>query len=162
MKFHPQKCTVIRIRPNNKFKRETRYSLHGHTLEVETTSKYLGVNISEDLSWKHHTEVTANKANKTVGFLRRNLRDCSKKVRNAAYTALVRPTLEYACTAWDPHTAEDITCLDHVQRRAARFESNNYHDKTPMCNPDDQRSSVGTPTSQEDQPSSVNAIQDPA
>ena len=74
-----------------------------------------------------------HKANKTGGFLRRNLKDCSKKVRNAAYTALVRPTLEYACTAWDPHTAEDINRLDQVQRRAARFVSNNYHDKTQRC-----------------------------
>ena len=39
------------------------------------SSKYLGVNISDDLTWKDHIEKTASKANRTVGFLRRNMRD---------------------------------------------------------------------------------------
>jgi len=39
---------------------------------------------------------------------------------------LVRPHLEYASAAWDPFTARDITQLDKVQRRSARFDKNNY------------------------------------
>ena len=55
MKFHPQKCTVIRIGTNNE--KYSNYTLHGHTLEVGKSSKYLGVNSSEDLQWKQHQPV---------------------------------------------------------------------------------------------------------
>ena len=49
------------------------------------------------------------------------------------YTALVRPTLEYACTVWDPHFITTIRDLEKVQRRAARFTHNCYTDTTPGC-----------------------------
>ncbi|XP_071151684.1 uncharacterized protein [Mytilus edulis] len=133
MKFHPGKCNFIRISTNSKSKKETYYKLHGHTLETVPTSKYLGVNFSEDLQWKHHVDVTAKIASKSIGFLRRNLRECRKNVRNAAYISLVRPTLENASAAWDPHTTEDINRIEQVQRRAARFVTNNYTDETHGC-----------------------------
>ena len=85
------------------------------------------------MTWRKHVEATAAKASRTLGFLRRNLRECSKPVREAAYTSMVRPTLEYASSAWDPYTTEDINRLDKVQRRAARFVANNSTDRTPGC-----------------------------
>ena len=41
--------------------------------------------------------------------------------------SLVRPHLEYASTVWDPHTQKNIHKLDMVQRRAARYTCNRYH-----------------------------------
>ena len=68
MTFHPAKCTVIRISTNRRQIINTSYQLHVHTLEVVDSSKYLGVTISEDLTWRKHIEDTATKANKTLGF----------------------------------------------------------------------------------------------
>ena len=75
----------------------------------------------------------AAKASKTLGFLRRNLSECTKEVKRAAYTALVRPIMEYVSPAWDPTSSEDVTKLEKVQRQAARFVHNNYYDRTPGC-----------------------------
>ena len=61
-----------------------------------------------------------------MGFIRRNLRDCTKPVKAAAYTTMARPTLEYASTVWDPHSSAETHKLEQVQRRAARFVHNNY------------------------------------
>ena len=133
MQFHPQKCTVIRINPNRRRLINTSYQIHGHTLEVVDSSKYLGVTISEDLSWRKHIDDTVNKANKTLGYVWRNLSDCSAPVKSAAYTTMVRPRLEYSCTVWDPHHNRDIHNLEHVQRRAARFVNRNYTKRTPGC-----------------------------
>ena len=133
MRFHPEKCTVIRVCTNKSLRKNTSYKLHDHVLDVVDCNKYLGVNISEDLNWKKHVDYTAAKASRTLGFLRRNLRDCSKEVRSSAFNAMVQPTLDYASTAWDPHTKEDINTLDKVQRRGARFVCNNYTDRTPGC-----------------------------
>ena len=124
---------VIRINTNKRFERQTNYKLHGHTLEVVDSGKYLGVNMSSDLSWHTHIDSTTAKASKTLGFLRRNLSKCTKQVKSAAYTSLVRPTLEYASAAWDPSSAEDITKLEKVQRQAARFAHSNYYDRAPGC-----------------------------
>ena len=134
MSFHPAKCTVIRISTNRRNVLDTHYFLHRHKLKVVDSNKYLGVTPSEDLSWRKHVEATSSKASRTLGFLRRNFRDCNKSVREQAYTSMVRHTLEYASAAWDSYTSDQINKLDKVgQRRAARFVSNNYRDKTPGC-----------------------------
>jgi ammonia channel protein AmtB len=41
-------------------------------------------------------------------------------------TTLGGPLVEYACTIWDSHTAQNIHKLEAVQRRSARFVMNNY------------------------------------
>ena len=50
-----------------------------------------------------------------------------QQVKETAYTAIVRPRLEYACAAWDPYLQKDINFLERVQRKAARFCANGYH-----------------------------------
>ena len=46
---------------------------------------------------------------------------------------MVRPTLEYASTCWDPHSKDLIEDIEQVQKRAARFVYNNYRSKEPGC-----------------------------
>ena len=52
--------------------------------------------------------------------------NCPKKVIEISYTSLVRPKLEHASAAWDPFLKKDISALERVQRKAARFCSQNY------------------------------------
>jgi len=133
MKFHPEKCTVLRICNNKRHRIPTTYQLHGHTLETADNCKYLGVTVSDDLSWKKHIQATATKGNRTLGFIRRNLTGCTTTVKAAAYTTIIRPTLEYASTVWDPATSAEAHILEQVQRKAARFTTNSYTDRSPGC-----------------------------
>ena len=43
-----------------------------------------------------------------------------------AYLSLVRPSLEYTASAWDPYLIKDITAIEKIQRRAARWVTSNY------------------------------------
>jgi hypothetical protein len=56
------------------------------------------------------------KANKTLGFLPRNLNIGSTFVKEQAYKSLVRPSLEYACSVWDPHLKSDRLPYQQIPR----------------------------------------------
>ena len=79
------------------------YTLEGTVLENVESIKYLGVTITSDLKWNSHIRNMCSKANRTLGFLRRNIFSCPQDVKEAAYKTLVRPILEYGSTVWDPH-----------------------------------------------------------
>ena len=66
----------------------------GHTLQAVDHYPYLGVSLSENLNWKPHIVNITNKANSTLGFIKRNLLHCPQKVKGQAYKSLVRPRLE--------------------------------------------------------------------
>ena len=105
----------------------------GIPLQVVTDCLYLGVNLSHDLSWKKHINQITKKASSTVGFLRRNLRNCPQDCKKLAYISLARSKLEYAATVWDPFTKNKIEKLERVQRQAARFIKNDYRSREPGC-----------------------------
>ena len=45
-------------------------------------------------------------------FVKRNLHYCSQKVKDQAYKSLVRPTLEYGSTVWDPYKVYQKSWLE--------------------------------------------------
>jgi len=137
MAFHPDKCNVLSI-TRNKTPIKHKYQLHGHNLEHVDKAKYLGITIQSDLRWDSHINNICNKANKTLGFLRRNLNISSTSVKEQAYKSLVRPSLEYACSAWDPYLVDDTTKIEKVQRRAARYVTNRHSNMSSVGNMIDQ------------------------
>ena len=132
MEFNPSKCNVIRI-ASSKYMPvlQTSYKLHDQTLKVTASSKYLGVTISQDLSWQDHIQALASKGNRSLGFLWHNFRECTTSVKAATYTTMVRPVIEFAFTVWDPTCESETAELEKVQRRAARYVFNSYTDRTP-------------------------------
>ena len=77
MQFNPSKCQVIHI-TRSRSPLPTTYTLHDETLEAVASARYLGVDIANDLSWKTHVSRITNNANKSLGFLRRNLKTKKK------------------------------------------------------------------------------------
>jgi hypothetical protein len=110
MAFHPDKCTKLSIsQKKNTINHD--YILHNHTLESVSSAKYYNI--------------TSN-GNKSLDFLKRNLKVANTEIKSRAYQALVRPKLEYSCSVWDPHTKDQQQKLEKVQCRVARYVQNNY------------------------------------
>ena len=86
--------------------------------------------MTSDLRWNTHVSNVCTKANRTIGFLRRNLYSCPQEVKEAAYKGLVRPVLDYGSSVWDPLGVVLQEELESVQKRAARFVTGNYNYKT--------------------------------
>ena len=102
----------------------------GQTLKDVDHASYLGITLTETLNWNMHTNNIINKANKTLGFVKRNLFKCPQVVKSQAYESLVRPTMEYGSSVWDPYREYQKAALEKVQRRAARFITNTYGRET--------------------------------
>ena len=101
MEFNPSKCQVLHI-TRLKHLLNTKYSLHGQVVEATDTGKYFRVNISKDLSWNDHISSITAKANRTLGFVKRNVRTNNEMVKELAYKTLVRPQVEYTSPVWSP------------------------------------------------------------
>ena len=84
------------------------------------------MDISGSLSWNPHVDRITGNANRTLGFVRRNIKTKMSKVRETANNTLVRPQLKYASAVWDPHTKVRTSQIEQVQRRAARWTVSNY------------------------------------
>ena len=131
MEFNPSKCQVVHVAGSKRpVKRD--YILHGQVLESVTCAKYLGVDISCSLTWNSHIDRITGSANRTLGFVRRNIKTRMSKVRETAYNTLVRPQLEYASAVWDPHNKNRISQIEQVQRRAARWTVSNFDRKASV------------------------------
>ena len=125
MEFHPKKSQVPYI--TNKRKVITHpYIIHGHTLDVVDSAKYLGsISIR---AWNGTITLTRlqKKVNNTLAFLRRNFHPCQRNTKAFCYTTLELPLTEYSSVIWDPYTAENIRKLEMVQRWATRLVYSNY------------------------------------
>lgn len=106
------------------------YSIGGNTLAVVNRYKYLGVTIMSDLRWNEHISEVVRRAMRKLGYLKRNLRQCTHEVKLIAYKTLVRPVLEYASIVWDPYTQGNINKIESVQKKAARFVYRSYSWRT--------------------------------
>jgi len=71
------------------------YSLNDHVLNLSDQHTYLGVSISSQTPILGTTGIVA-KASKTLNFLKRNLSNTSRQIKESAYLTMVRPQLEYA------------------------------------------------------------------
>ena len=120
MIYYPSKCYVLRI---NRSRQQTTYNhtMSGHTLQSVDQHPYLGVIIPKTFNWKAQVSNA-----KTLGLIKRNLHPCPKGVKSRAYISLIRPTMKYASTFWDPCRQYQIQWLENVQRRAARFATRTY------------------------------------
>ena len=133
MQFHPQKCNSLIISKSRTLFKHN-YTLKGHILESVETAKYLGITLSTNMSWEPHINNITAKANKILGFLKRNLQVKQEDTKSLAYKALVRSSLEYCSTIWSPHTQKLKHKLENVQRRAARYVTHRYHNTSSVSN----------------------------
>ena len=80
MTFHPAKCYILRVtRKKNPI--ITNYEMLGQQLETVHQYPYLGVELSEDLAWEPHINKVISIANRTLGFLRRNIYKCPQDIK---------------------------------------------------------------------------------
>ena len=121
------KCNILTVMNKVKHQVKYRYRMEGEMVKSASSTPYLGVTVNSKLTWNNHIDRITSSANRLLGFLWRNMHQCPPTLKERAYTAMVRPKLEYCSSVWDPCRQKHVNQLEMVQRRAARFVMNKPH-----------------------------------
>ena len=81
MRFQPVKCNMMQLTRKRIKKIHASYTLEGTALGNVESIKYLEVTITNDLRWNTRVSNVCTKANRTLGFLRRNCHSCPQEVK---------------------------------------------------------------------------------
>lgn len=140
LQLNPTKCKymVLSRRSSQSVNAGSLY-LGGFTLEQVEEFKYLGVLITNNLSWSKHSTGVCNKAKKILGLVYRQFyTSSSPETLKQLYLSLIRPHLEYAAQLWDPFMQKDISKLESVQKFALKMITHrwdlNYEDLLSIVN----------------------------
>ncbi|KAK1802694.1 hypothetical protein P4O66_021193 [Electrophorus voltai] len=110
--------------------------ISGTTVETVDSFRYLGVHISQDLSWSRHTNSLAKKARQRLYHLRclRDLRLPSKVLQNF-YTCTIESILTKNITVWFGNsTKQDRQALQRVMRSAEHITHTELPDLQTIYN----------------------------
>jgi hypothetical protein len=114
LKFNVSKCSMLHLART--VSRPVRfYTSGGEVLGSVSEAKYLGITLSDN----YGTRSSQWRA-------RRNLKGSPYKLREMVYLSLVRSSLEYCGSIWDPTVKQEVDMVEVVQRRAARWARGAY------------------------------------
>ena len=124
MRLNSSKCHLLKIKTTKQKCLPTVYNIKRVQLQEVDHHPYLGVELTADLTWKTHISNITSKANRILNLLHRHLGN--QEVKSRAFTSLARPHLEYSSSVWDPYLKKDISTIEKVQCKGARFVTGNY------------------------------------
>jgi len=103
-------------------KEKIRYYFGEQLITEASSFNYLGTITLSDLNWGDHDDYTLRKAWKALHFKMCVLKK-GNNTKRLAYTALVRPILEYGAECWVPYRGQ-VSTLNQVQKTVAKFANN--------------------------------------
>ena len=121
--LNESKCKELRICFARRKPEFDQVMVNGKPLEIVSSAKLLGLNISRDLKWNIHIGILVKKANSRLYFLKQ-LKRASVAPRELIrfYITCIRSILEYACPVFHRSLPEYLSNdLERLQKRALRI-----------------------------------------
>jgi len=120
MKINPNKRKALSF-TRARVREPLNYSLGDQKIPEASCCNYLEIIKRSDLSWADQVNYTVQKAWRALHFVMRIVKRGNKNTKSLAYTSPVRLILEYGAACWDPYRECQISALDGVQNKAAKF-----------------------------------------
>ena len=89
-------------------------------IKREHVTKFLGVFIDENLSWKQHIEILSSKISKSIGILYKSRDVLSKQCLKKLYFSFIDNYVNYANIAWTSTSKSKLEHLYRFQKHNAR------------------------------------------
>ncbi len=98
--------------------------IDGQKIERVTSTKFLGLQIDENLNWKEHVRLISNKISRGLGIIYRLRRSIPSYVLPKLYYSLILPHLQYCIILWGVNYGASIEPLVLLQKKAIRLITN--------------------------------------
>ena len=90
-------------------------------IKTETVTKFWGIFIDENVTWKAHIKITSTKISKSIVILYRARLTIPRKQLNQFYFSFVHSYLNYANIAWGSTRKTKLFTLYRQQKHAIRL-----------------------------------------
>jgi len=107
--------------------------IDGLKIERDKVTKFLGVFIDENLSWKHHINYISTKVSKSIGILYKAREFLNKHNLKQLYFSFIHTYINYANIAWASTHKSKLERLYRHQKHAARLI--NFKDRYTHAKP---------------------------
>ena len=91
------------------------------TIQRVTSTKFLGVTIHENLSWKLHIDQICSKMMKAIGIMNRMKTFLPQHTLRMLYNTLVVPHMTYSCEVWGTTYPSNLAKIMKIQKKALRI-----------------------------------------
>ena len=117
------------FKPKNKKIEENTIRLYINDVEIKKVqfTKFLGVTIDDNMSWKQHVNNISVKISQTIGVLNRVKSDLPLHIRVQLYNTMILTHLSYCNIVWGDCANYLLLQLFRLQKRAIRIISNSSY-----------------------------------
>ena len=100
---------------------ENSIAIDGNINPFTTNTKFLGINIDNNLTWKAHINHITTEISKRVGVLSRPSKELSYNILILIYNTILLPYLTYCCITWGFTYQTYINKIFTIQKKAIRI-----------------------------------------
>ena len=112
---------VIYKAKNKKMSNNITINIGNQSIEQVNNTNFVGLNIDQDLSLKHHIKEVTSKTSKLSGIMIRARRHLPLKTLQMIYNALVYPYLTYCNVVWANTYPSRLEGIHKVQKKIVRI-----------------------------------------
>ena len=94
--------------------------IKGNILQKVNCANFIGINIDEHLTWKHHIDEICKKIRKDVGIIYKLRHFVTRQVLMMIYNAFILPHITYGIEVWGGTYTTYLNQIFVIQKRAVR------------------------------------------
>ena len=98
-----------------------KFYFDNHILERKTTTKFLGIDIDQHLTWNNHYDIITSSIARTVGILYKLRQFVPRSILHLLYNSLILSRLLYCNVAWGRSSKRNIESVLLLQKKAIRI-----------------------------------------
>ena len=119
--INPKKSVALIVSPNSNQKEDLQILINSSQIPNVQTTKYLGIEIDNDLSFSNHTSILTTKLSRLTGIFWKMKNYLTKDVLLKLYYALLYPHITYGIVLWGATPNAQLSRLKTIQNKIIKI-----------------------------------------